>query len=506
MAAAKLSDYAKQTCDATKKGTVLPAEVCTMDTALKLGIANKDNYFKTGSDYESLKSLNKTFDNADSKRFNKLCYESVSVDIDKPEAYTNCVIEHGMPFTRKKGDMTKCVPAECPPDFEKTMEGCKKPVIGDSTLLKSHCDERWYDWFTVPYYHLGNKYQEDAEGKCFVPCKTGYIPGYAKDPVDGANMDLSSTDELDKCINKYNYFGGKYKESNDFCPIAIVKRIGTTKDDLKTEFIDRVNKVSNKNTHATDIIQKIVPGEVEDVYKQLTASTTIEFPKGDLLKACRKLHTEERLADTYTICRKLSQNADSVTEQFVRDGSGVEEAKMKTNMLKKSCHTLFCNKDDDASTVIAEKVWPEGSCGVDDKDEDCVNRISGEPICFADVENMNFEEDAKKLKKMNAVRYPEVSADESKMKLNTSFKWMIYCIVIPVGAVIAWGVWTQLLWPYIIRPLWRLLVKLLTGYRRSAQEDIAEEILADIRNTRVPKAAAKRAAAAAPAAAPAVAK
>ena len=482
MAAAKLVDYAKQTCDATKKSVVLPAELCTMDTALRLGIADKDKYFKPG--YDSLKSLNKVFDDKDSSRFNKLCYESVSVD----EAYTNCVVEHGMPFTRKKGDMTKCVPAECPPDFEKTMEGCKKPVVGDSTLLKSHCDERWYDWFIVPYYQLGNKYQADENGKCLVPCKAGYIPGYAKDPVDGASMDLSSKDELNTCINKYNYFGGKYKDAIDFCPIAIVKRIGTTKEDLSSEFIDRLNKVENKNTRTVDVIQKIVPGEVEDIYKQLTTTSDIEFPTGDALKACRKIHTEDRLADTYTICRTLSKNADSVTEKFVKDGLGVEEAKLRTNILKKACHTLFCNKQDDASTVVAGKVWPENSCPPGE--EECENRITGEAICFVDVENMNFEEDVKKLKKAQATNYPEVSSDESKTKLNSSIKWMIYCIVIPVGAVIAWGVWTQLLWPYIIRPIWRLIVKLLTGYRKSAQEDIAEILLEDIKNIRAPKGAA----------------
>jgi len=77
-------------------------------------------------------------------------------------------------------------------------------------------------------YHLGNKFYSPEEGKCYAPCPPGQVPAYAKDPVDGASVDLSSKDALDKCVPRNEYFSGKYYEGSEFCPISWIHRLGTT--------------------------------------------------------------------------------------------------------------------------------------------------------------------------------------------------------------------------------------------------------------------------------------
>lgn len=182
------------------------------------------------------------------------------------------------------------------------------------------------------------------------------------------------------------------------------------------------------------------------------------------------------------------ENPDAYTDKFLKDGSNTDDASTKTILLKKACHAVFCNKNDDASAIVSEKIWPEGSCKEDDPN--CPNRLSGEPLCFKEVENINIEKDIQKLKQTQT-ELPIVSADKDKYKLNTSFKWMIYLIIVPVMAVIAYGVWTQLLWPYFFQPLWRYISRtikyLITGFKASRRQDVIEDQIQQLRDIQGPK-------------------
>jgi hypothetical protein len=461
---------------------VSSAEKCTLDTARILGIEDPKQYFKTP--YNSIKTFNPDIDSKDSQRFNQLCYNSL---VKPSESYMNCIIEHGMGYKRKIGQPNKCITAECPTGFETTPEGCKKIPIPQTVVKSSRCDERWYDWFTIPNYHLGNKYQP-YDGKCMDPCKPNYIPGYVKDPVDETTLDFSTKEDLNTCVHKYNYFGGKYRDTNDYCPIAIIKQLGNSKQDLIDEYVKALEKIPNANEHRQGI-ESTIPTIMESIHKTIHQNITEpDMPTGEYLNACRKLHTEERLADTYSICKNLMENPDTYTDKFLKDGSSTDDASTKTNLLKKACHAVFCNKNDDASAIVSEKIWPEGSCKEDDPN--CPNRLSGEPLCFKEVENMNIEKDVQKLKQPQT-ELPIVSADKDKYKLNSSFKWMIYFIIVPVMAVIAYGVWTQLLWPYFFQPLWRFISRtiqyIITGFKASRRQDVIEDQIQQLRDIQPPK-------------------
>jgi len=84
-----------------------------------------------------------------------------------------------------------------------------------------------------------------------------------------------------------------------------------------------------------------------------------------------------------------------------------------------------------------------------------------------------------------------VSSEKEKYKLNTSFKWMIYFIIVPVFLVIIYGVWTQLLWPYFLQPAWRYISRtimyLITGFKKSRRQDAIEEQIQQLQDIQIPK-------------------
>lgn len=470
-------------CTPNNVKKVSSAEKCTMDMAKMLGIDDPIKYFK--DEYSTIKTFNPDVDSKDSQKFNKLCYQSI---VKPSESYVHCLIQHGPGFRRKQGDPSKCITSECPPGFESLPGGCKKVAIPGMVLKHTRCDERWYDWFTIPNYHLGNKYQH-IDGTCMEPCKPNYVPGYVKDPIDEATLDYSTKEDLSTCVHKYNYFGGKYRDSTDFCPIAMVKQLGTSKQELIQEYQKALSDVPNRNEHGSKI-ENDISVLIDELYKTIQQNVTdTDMLTGERLNACRKLHTETRLAETYSICKNVMENSDMFMDKFIKDGIEPEIASKKMMILKKACHNLFCNKNDDAGTVVAEKVWPPNSCKPDDPT--CPNRLSGEPLCFKEVESVNLENQVADIKKNKTDELPVISAETQKNKINRSFKWMIYFIIVPVYLVILYGLFTQLIWPYLLRPLirivWRTIQYLLTGFKTSRRQDIIEDQIQELREIQGPK-------------------
>lgn len=92
------------------------------------------------------------------------------------------------------------------------------------------CEERWYDWFTIPDYHNGNKYSlgVDQNGKIssFNYCYQGYI-----------------LTENGKCIKRSKFDYGKVKNFIHYTPYALIFLLGLTKEDI----IDLHKKEMEKN-------------------------------------------------------------------------------------------------------------------------------------------------------------------------------------------------------------------------------------------------------------------
>ena len=101
----------------------------------------------------------------------------------------------------------------------------------DSTIRqKLVCEERWYDWFTIPDYHNGNKYSlgVDQNGviSSFNYCYQGYI-----------------LTENGKCIKRSKFDYGKVKNFIHYTPYALIFLLGLTKEDI----IDLHKKEMEKN-------------------------------------------------------------------------------------------------------------------------------------------------------------------------------------------------------------------------------------------------------------------
>jgi hypothetical protein len=472
---------------ASKNTSVSPAEVCTLEVAKQLGINDSKKYFK--QEYDSIRTMNPTIDNITDTKYDTLCYQS-SI---KKEAYPNCVLEHGIGFTRKPGFPDKCITIGCPTGFTVSQkgDGCIKKTIDATTTTNSKCDERWYDWFTIANYHIGNKYHKNKN--CLTPCKDNYVPAYATDPVDGTTIDFTSKDDLSKCVHKYNYFGGKYRNTPDYCPIAIIKRIGSSKQDLMNEYNSILDKKRKNGNESMNALEKDMKGIIETLLKDGSKGITdIVEPNGEYLKACRTLHTEDRLAESYSKCKQLLENQDTIFDQFVREGLHPEEAKIRLLMLKKACHSVFCNKNDDAGAVIAEKVWPPNSCKQDDIE--CPNRITGEPLCFKEVESINLDAELLKLKKQQNKEIPEISSDKELNKLNNSFKYMLLFIIVPILLLTLYGMYSELILPKILKPIWyniilpiiRRIKYWLTGFKGSSREDALAQQLSAIESMSLP--------------------
>ena len=111
----------------------------------------------------------------------------------------------------------------------------KAPLADYKLAKESKCSERSYDWFTVPNYHIGNKYEhveKNANKTCYSPCKDDkFVPSYGIDPVDGTFVSFyNNSDKLDKCVSIDTYFAGKYSNgfntgNSAYCPLAMIHQI-----------------------------------------------------------------------------------------------------------------------------------------------------------------------------------------------------------------------------------------------------------------------------------------
>ena len=193
--------------------TVSPGEYCSLETAKKLGIHDIQEYYS--SDYPTLKTYEPDKDDKDG-RTTEIC----SVTRDESKSYEFCSIEHGIGFVRKPAHPNKCVTVGCPPGFESERGECKKPLEDFAISKRAKCDERWYDWYMIPNYHLGNKYFSPKPGECYKPCPAYMVPQYEKDPVDESSAGFNVKEKLDKCVPRDEYISGKYTEGSDL-PVLV---------------------------------------------------------------------------------------------------------------------------------------------------------------------------------------------------------------------------------------------------------------------------------------------
>lgn len=350
---------------------VSSGEVCSIEVAKSLNIydtTNDNSYYL--NEYSDVKTYNDTKDNLNNANIYKLCETTNSTG---STAAPLCVLQSnaGFGFTKKRspGSLSydTCTTAECPDGFTvdpNNDNSCIKPKKNNMTLMSTVVDERWYDWFVIPDYHLGNKFVRVGNTN-YAPCKKGSIPSYETDPVDGLKKSFNSTaeDEVDKCVEKAKYFGGKYFNSETHCPLAWVYRAGATKKDLKRIYDDLLNQIdeTGRGNEHLDNLKLNVDNIIHDkIYRPIIDygfDDYVGHSQSDEAKAACSIIDPSLQKEALNICKIIRDvGKDSYIERLMNENqedSAIANQKYKRAL--QACDTVFCN-DESAEKVCFPEV------------------------------------------------------------------------------------------------------------------------------------------------------
>lgn len=453
---------------------VSPGEYCTMVTAQELGILDAQAYKKGGAAapfsgvYNDLKTYNSEVDAKD-KRAKSICKSS----LDGKEAYPHCTAVYGPGFvkmgTSDSSQPFKCQVQDCPPGFTRQGDYCnKEPLFADAKIDKrSRCDGRWYDWFVTPNYHLGNKYYEESVGKCYMPCPVRHVPAFAKDPVDGSRLDITSEDNLTQCVPRESFFAGKYAQGTDYCPLAWIMRVyasnpkhaldlittkrrritdlyGNQKDQSKNRVTDMFRRLSDRNDSNTiaeshELAQRI-GGYLDNV----------ESPSGPMQQACATLNVADNLNLAYEVCKELHDQGS------VEISSDPTQNAKQNIVLKQACNAVFCNEGDDSLDIISK-----------------------DPICFDKPRALSENE----LGSDETTDPQAPTYDSQQSFFRKSLGTFVLVVFVPIFLTVSYFAWSRLLWPRVLRPVIFFLMRILTG-RTYAALKFREARMAEIDNVR----------------------
>lgn len=429
-------------------------EVCTQEAAVKLGIA----------DYQAFLGSTR-INNFDPRCTN----QPVNTSFCKAGTSNNssnyvdmhCSISAGIGYIRN-GD--ECKTVGCPPGFRKRGDACEtEPLLKDFYRDKrGFCQERWYDWFTIPNYHLGNNYSnvnditKNAQDivtsnlvTCFRPCPAGSTPVYHIDPNDNESIG-DGINRYDKCIDKGQYMVSKYANTDDYCPLAAVHALTMKKTDAIQQFdavyddyvknVTAANSISTSNEKihtvltSTDSIGKdaifvqdvVLPSIQKDVIISKEVALKGSGGKNQFAQqACANLDTPARVEYAYGKCRSLLDRGDDAFggDSLVNSKSVTPTEQIKN--LKKACNALFCNP----SSTAYDSFDPtqETSTWSTPVDED--NKY----ICFTDIEATDVPDQNEDPYDPENNKPPQL-VTEMYTVMPSSFKIGLFLAVLPFAA------------------------------------------------------------------------
>jgi hypothetical protein len=217
--------YVADQIDDNTIDTIQTGEVCTIETAKQYGIFGKNSIFNGIIPSSEKTKIDVHKDNTDNENLDyALC------SVKETNAYKNCVLTTKNPwksinaskeFCRLPEDIILPSGLKYNPSTKYIDKPSKIPLSIDTSAL---CQERWYDWFTVPDWHFGNGYRSIGEGadkKCYKPCALGKVP------TKELNGQL-----YNKCISKAFYEFGFYASNFNYLPIALIVLLGSNKESL----------------------------------------------------------------------------------------------------------------------------------------------------------------------------------------------------------------------------------------------------------------------------------
>jgi hypothetical protein len=434
---------------------VSAGEVCTIDTAKLFGIDDitiNDKYFKP--DYNNnVRTFRPETDTEDNR------YALCELSADEANAVPSCPLQKGsgapngfaFGFTKQfVNNKYVCVTSECPTTFTQEGNKCIKPKDVRASLLSNNLDERWHDWFVIPEYQIGNTYAVANKTK-YGPCPKDSLPYYATDPIDAANSSMTgSNDQIDKCIHKNDYFGGKYQTSPSHCPAAWIMRTIATKEDYKHLYLDKLDQLEKTGQSTADMehLRKSLPTYIDkEIYQSIQKDGFKNSISSGLTSeeevACNKIYTEERMQNAYDVCKVIKDmGEDAAIKHLMRKNGDSDEALAKIRYArgKQACHAVFCEEDGPIMKVSG-----------------------GAPLCFPDVEKAQFEESIKKIEeakaKQAALEATPITSDPAKTQMHT----FVHVYLVFFLKIVAIGIFLTLFITKVIVPLIRLIGK-QTGF------------------------------------------
>lgn len=314
-------------------------EYCTIDTAIKYGLNDlkkPQNIFdKNIVNDESYidKYVNNIIDN---KKPYSVC------NLKNGIAYTNCALITNSPWFTLNENNTGCrIPSDLKLDGgfilnnkDNTITKPEETDIRKYANIKGYCQEKWFDWFTIPDYHIGNIYiakklkdpNDNAKyilhdiDKCYKPCDIGTVP-----------YNNSDYENIGKCIDRDKFANGMFKGTSYYTPLAFINLIGNTNDDLKEYYkslllntsniitksdykelkTNVIEFISNTNNICDNIVNEATKARGYNIYHffrtvgdSFTHNNVLE-PDDYLKKLINQNTSLFKIKHSYNICKKL---------------------------------------------------------------------------------------------------------------------------------------------------------------------------------------------------------
>lgn len=395
---------------------------------------------------KDLKTYNQKKD-TESGRSKQICkMETVTKDgKDNEVAWPQCSISHGVGtimLTTPDPIKRTCQTYACPTDWvqnENDPLQCQKPgvVFNDGKVeLKTslrgsmydyrasagaRCDERWQDWFLIPNYHHSNVTLRENENVCMAPCPSRYVPYYNTDPVDGDTASFVIEDKPNRCVSKELFFSGKYAGNDDFCPLAVIHRLNSTKDKVKIKLQDmyahygsNLGAGEEKNEKFNELLVQNIDATAERIANEAQSYTgVVTTPNAPGELACSRLNTVDRLNEAYEVCERVKANT--------YEASGPNTIPM----LQKACAAVFCNNNSSALDIVSKQ-----------------------QICFDKFQPIVPED---------PVYVDPPRADKEYRFIISCLYTGIFIIGTTIQITLFYYLWTKYLWPRWFRRAWRWL-------------------------------------------------
>ena len=330
----------------------------------------------------------------DESNYNKLnyCYKSSK---DNNKYYENCALKYKNPWLIRNNDKCEYI------DYIKNKIEDKKNIIYIQKISEEINEEKWYDWFTIPDYHNGNKYQI-VNNKFYKPCKYNYIPT------------LNSNNEA-KCINKNYKKFGLIEGTFSYTPISIIFLLGTSINDLKKIYISELEKTIKylKNNDKYEINPKlnniIKENNLEDIFNEniyyeaiyeIYKSAIEIYTKNNELRTTKGINEFEFVPLYNKKNKKINikpnfvYNSENIYLEKAYEIAELYSINLKNNTLDEWKKNLILYNSYDNDNINLEKYYIKNYNNIDD-----LNYIKSKLfniferacyICFGNIEN-NYE-------------------------------------------------------------------------------------------------------------------